>query len=725
MRQTSAKWITAGYVLSLLMLGCIGVVSYFSFLRLIEEKQWVNHTYQVLGELGAVVESELAAGQGRKDYFLKSDRQYQQVYAVQRQQIFDRVNRLRVLTRDNPVQQQHLTRLEQLLTQQDVLQSKVIQPSSRSAGAGLAVNSANLRLLQQNIESLLVTMKAEEQRLLQHRTNQTDLMIRRVSWIAALGYGFGIALLLWMFWLLLRQFRLTQRLAEEQLQLEQKASQTKVATVLESITDAFVAFDSEFRYTFVNRRAGELFKLEPEELIGQRIWDKFPELKESPLYRAFHRAIAQREVIQYEEFFLPLNCWLENRIYPGSEGLSVFIRDVTAKKQASLALQESERRYMRLIESLPVAVFETDAQGNNLFHSFLWQQLTGLTLEECRGEGWVKALHPDDQEQIAQRWQAAAIAGVPFQSEHRLLHPDGSVVWVYAQAVAARDEAGEIISYIGSLTDITERKRAEAELQRIKEALEETVQERTQELQTLNRELLRSNRELEQFAYIASHDLQEPLRAVTGYTQLLVQSFETQTPNRGTVEEYSQYIVDGALRMRQLIQDLLTYSRVSRSQELEWVDCNQVVQGAIANLQGVIADSNAQITCAKLPHVHGSTGQLTQLFQNLLGNAIKFQKEHRPQISIGVELEPDQQKWKFWVQDNGIGIKSQYLERIFEVFKRLHTRREFPGTGIGLAICKKIVEQHGGCIWATSEPGVGTTFWFTLPNTYEPSPEAD
>jgi CHASE3 domain sensor protein len=218
MRQTSAKWITAGYVLSLLMLGCIGVISYFSFQRLIEEKQWVNHTYQVLGELGAVAESELSAGQGRKDDLPTSDRASQQVYAVHRQQIFDLVNRLRVLTRDNPVQQQHLARLEQLLTQQDVLQSKMLQPSSRSAGTGLTVNSANLRLVQQNIESLLVAMKAEEQRLLQHRTNQTDLMIRRVSWIAALGYGFGIALLLWMFRLLLRQFRLTQRLAEERLQ---------------------------------------------------------------------------------------------------------------------------------------------------------------------------------------------------------------------------------------------------------------------------------------------------------------------------------------------------------------------------------------------------------------------------------------------------------------------------------------------------------------------------
>jgi signal transduction histidine kinase len=239
-------------------------------------------------------------------------------------------------------------------------------------------------------------------------------------------------------------------------------------------------------------------------------------------------------------------------------------------------------------------------------------------------------------------------------------------------------------------------------------------QEAQRKLEQITTELKRSNQELEQFAYVAAHDLQEPLRAITSYTQILVQEYQERLD--GTAIEYMDFIVDGTTRMQQLIQDLLTYSRVgTRNKVFVLTDSNIVLDRALKNLQVAIAENHAIVTHDHLPTIQGDKIQLIQLFQNLIGNAIKFRREELPQVHISAELKD--REWLFSVRDNGIGIKPTYLDRIFEIFKRLHTRQEFPGTGIGLAICKKIVNRHHGRIWAESEPGVGTTFYFTFPDS--------
>lgn len=297
-------------------------------------------------------------------------------------------------------------------------------------------------------------------------------------------------------------------------------------------------------------------------------------------------------------------------------------------------------------------------------------------------------------------------------------------------------ELADNVSYgILALRTQRDRQRAEESILRLNQELEAKVKQRTtqlaqtneqlqqsnEQLAILNQEFQRSNQELEQFAYVASHDLQEPLRAIAGYTQLLVNEYRDRLDE--TALEYADFVVDGAKRMQQLIQDLLAYSRVgTRGQEFTSTDCNAVLQQALQNLQVAIADNQATITAHPLPTVNGDRNQLVQLLQNLIGNAIKFHREEPPHVHIAAQQQDND--WLFQVQDNGIGIKPQYLERIFEVFKRLHTRREYPGTGIGLAICKKIATRHGGRIWATSELGVGTTFYFTIPlNVHERSQE--
>jgi signal transduction histidine kinase len=276
-------------------------------------------------------------------------------------------------------------------------------------------------------------------------------------------------------------------------------------------------------------------------------------------------------------------------------------------------------------------------------------------------------------------------------------------------------------------------KRAEADLRQHRDHLAELVEERTAELVASNEllqqeiaerkrtenelaerasELARSNAELEQFAYVASHDLQEPLRIVSSYLQLLERRCQDQLDETG--HEFIGFAVNGVVRMKQLITDLLAFSRVStRSQGPAPTSSEQVLEQVLGDLQMVIEDNKATVTHDPLPTVSADATQLAQLFRNLIGNSIKFRSEQPPRIHIGAEERGD--SWLFSIRDNGIGINPQYAERIFVIFERLHGMNDYPGTGIGLAICKKIVEQHGGQIWVESEVGAGATFYFTLP----------
>jgi signal transduction histidine kinase len=262
------------------------------------------------------------------------------------------------------------------------------------------------------------------------------------------------------------------------------------------------------------------------------------------------------------------------------------------------------------------------------------------------------------------------------------------------------DEIGQLADTFNRMTaklehDLAERKRSEEERER------------------LLSDLSRSNRELEQFAYVASHDLQEPLRMVASYVQLL------ETRYKGRLDEkadtYIGFAVDGARRMQKLIQGLLEYSRITRKgAELRTVDVNQIVSQALANLSAAVKESRATITKDDLPTVLGDELQLVQLFQNLLANAIKYRKPDTPPLVL-ISSGRKNREWVFSVRDNGIGIESEHFDRIFLIFQRLHTREEYAGTGIGLSLCKRIVERHQGRIWVESKPGEGSTFFFTLP----------
>ena len=262
------------------------------------------------------------------------------------------------------------------------------------------------------------------------------------------------------------------------------------------------------------------------------------------------------------------------------------------------------------------------------------------------------------------------------------------LVWVVVMFEAI------LILLASALVVITERKRAEGKIRGVLAGLE------------------RSNKDLELFASIISHDLKEPLRMVASYTQLLAERYEGQLDEKA--KKYIAYAVEGAIRMQRLVNDLLTYSRVStRGNPIETTDSHSILGEAIRNLAAVIEESKTIVTTEDLPMVRADASQLVQVFQNLLANAIKFRSENSPLIQVTARDEG--REWVFSVRDNGIGIDQQYAERVFVIFQRLHTRQEYPGTGIGLAVCKRIVERHGGKIWFESEPGKGSTFFFTVP----------
>jgi light-regulated signal transduction histidine kinase (bacteriophytochrome) len=259
--------------------------------------------------------------------------------------------------------------------------------------------------------------------------------------------------------------------------------------------------------------------------------------------------------------------------------------------------------------------------------------------------------------------------------------------------------------FVGTLRDITERKRAEEDLRQAHALQEQRVQERTAELQ-------RSNADLQQFAYVASHDLQEPLRMVTSFMQLLEKKYQGELDEQA--HRWIDHAVSGATRMQILINDLLTYSRVgTHGKTFVACDLKEVLSTALQNLHLVISENSAEIAFDTMPTIQGDEVQLVSLFQNLVGNAIKYRGEQPPRIHISARQEGTD--WLFSVRDNGIGIAPQFSERIFIIFQRLHNRRTYPGTGIGLALCKRIIERHGGRIWVESKLGEGATFYFALP----------
>lgn len=370
--------------------------------------------------------------------------------------------------------------------------------------------------------------------------------------------------------------------------------------------------------------------------------------------------------------------------------------DITDRREVEEALAHERDLLYALMDNLPDTIYFKDT----------YCRFTRVNAAQARVLG---LRHPDDAVgKTDHDFFTKEHADAAYEDEQRVMRTgeplldkvekirraDGRYLWVSATKVPIRDKRGQVIGLVGTSRDITERKLAEEELARQADAL------------------ARSNAELEQFAYVASHDLQEPLRMVASYVQLLARRYKGKLD--ADADDFIAYAVDGATRMQQLINDLLAYSRVTtKGREFAPSDCNAALDTAIANLRAAIEESGATVEREPLPTVMADSFQLVQLFQNLIGNAIRYRSEAPPLVRVTAEGKNEE--WLFRVKDNGIGIDPQYSDRIFLMFQRLHSKTEYPGTGIGLAICKRIVERHGGRIWVESELGKGSVFCFTIP----------
>jgi PAS domain S-box-containing protein len=354
-----------------------------------------------------------------------------------------------------------------------------------------------------------------------------------------------------------------------------------------------------------------------------------------------------------------------------------------------------EAAFRQILESAPDSVLVVDHQGKIVLANQMLKQMFGYEPDEVIGES-IELFMPERfrSGHVGLRENFLNNPHVRFMGTGLTLYAqrkDGNEFPVEISLTPLETHSGLMVS--AAIRDISDRINIQHELEQRLE------------------ELGRSNAELEQFAYVASHDLQEPLRVVASFAQLLSQRYEGQLDK--DADEFIHYIVDGATRMQDLINDLLAYSRVStKGKEFKATDCNKVLEQILQNLRFTIEDAHAEVTWKPLPTVMADESQLRQLFQNLISNAIKFRGDEPAKVHIWADQEDGQSI--FHIQDNGIGIDPQYVERIFLLFQRLHGKKEYPGTGIGLAICKKIVERHHGRLWVESNPGQGSTFSFSI-----------
>jgi PAS domain S-box-containing protein len=491
---------------------------------------------------------------------------------------------------------------------------------------------------------------------------------------------------------------------------ERKETEARYRGLLEAAPDAMVVVNQDGEIVLLNLQAEKQFGYHRDELVGQKVKNIIPEGFAERLIADGTRTAAEALAQQIgtgislrgrrkdgSEF--PIEIMLSP--LESAEGILVTaaIRDLSVRKAAEKHLAQMEGRYRGLLEAAPDAMVVVNVDGEIVLLNVQAEKQFGYRRDELLGqqvkniipEGFAERLLADDLRSAADALAQQIGTGIELAARRK----DGTSFPI--EIMLSPLESPEGILVTAAIRDISVRKVAETHLA-------ETV-----------RELKRSNDELGQFAYVASHDLQEPLRMVASYTQLLAKRYKGRLDS--DADEFIAYAVDGSNRMQGLIQDLLAYSRAGAvGKALHEISSENALKEALTNLRATIQESGAVVTHDVLPAITTDDTQLAQLFQNLVGNAIKYRSAEVPRVHVSATKNGGKE-WIFSVRDNGLGIDPQYFERIFVLFQRLHGRENFKGTGIGLAICKKILERLGGRIWVESQPKKGSTFYFALPES--------
>jgi hypothetical protein len=681
--------VAVAFTLAILIIGGVGVYSYLGIQGQESTNRSVVHTHEVLENLEHLVKVLVDAETGERGFILTGEESYLEPFNASLEKIPKDLDTITALTADNPAQQQDIAQLKKRSRDMlDLLQETIALRRSGGLDAVLPViRSGRSKTIMDDIRVLVDRMESRERQLLDQRDREARQVALNSSFTVAVGALLSLLVLAAAALFLTRTMRLTARPAESRVARRNWAG----LALRYAFAVALVALATGARWWLI-RKFGPMplfITWYPAILLVATVAGGGPGIAATLL-----------SVIVSDYWFIEpvgsfgianANDAVAMGIFSGSGLLISLLAERLRRARRAEAVSAAQEEELDLLNQ--GTLISLDLQHHITHWSEGARRLYGFTTEEAVGQVTYEIFRPKFPLPLEQINKTLEEQG-HWEGELIRRRKDGTELTVVLLWAMRRDDHGRPAAILEVSNDITGQKAAEAKLHQIVE------------------ELKRSNQELEQFAYVSSHDLQEPLRMVTGFMQLLSHKYTGKLDAQA--DTYINFAVDGAKRMQQLIDDLLAFSRVgSKAREPAPTDAAQLVQTALANLRVAIDETKAQINLGPLPTVLADGPQLVLVFQNLIGNAIKFRGSEAPIIEVSARR--DGEAWLFSVKDNGIGFSPEFHEKVFMIFQRLHTKDKYPGTGIGLAICKKIVERHHGRIWADSTPGQGSTFFFTLP----------
>jgi PAS domain S-box-containing protein len=685
---------------AILTLLVVGTISYRGMVVSSESDRWVRHTHEVLEKLQDSLSALQSIESSARGFVLTASDEYVDLFHAGILRIQQDETFLRNLTVDNPVQQRQFPILNRLVNQTIEFGEQIIG-LRRTMGLEAAADAIRARQGQRimnEFQGVVRGMQDEELRLLVLRDADVKRRLGQTKTLLILGTVLGLVIAAAAGWSVQRD-NSRRGLAEEAL----RNSEEKYRIFLDGVQDyAIFMLDPQGRVASWNAGAERIKGYKADEIIGQNFSrfylqndiDQGKPKAELQIAAASGRSEVEHWRVRKDgsRFWANVVMTAVRNSSGSLLGFSEISRDISERK-------ETEAKYRGLLEAAPDAMVVVNQGGEIVLLNLQTEKQFGYHRDELVGqkvkniipEGFAERLIADGTRSAAEALAQQIGTGIELYGRRK----DGSDFPI--EIMLSPLESAEGILVTAAIRDIGVRKAAE------------------KHLAEMVRELKRSNDELGQFAYVASHDLQEPLRMVASYTQLLAKRYKGRLDS--DADEFIAYAVDGSNRMQGLIQDLLAYSRAGAAgKALHEISSENALKEALTNLRATIQESGAVVTHDTLPAITTDDTQLAQLFQNLVGNAIKYRSAEIPRVHVSATKNGGNE-WVFSVRDNGLGIDPQYFERIFILFQRLHGRKDFKGTGIGLAICKKILERLGGRIWVESQPKKGSTFYFALPES--------
>jgi PAS domain S-box-containing protein len=685
---------------ALLVLLVVGLVSYRSLLVSAESDRWVQHTHEVLEHLESLLSAVSNVETGYRGFALSGQETFLQSLRGKRLIIDQEAKILSALTIDNPLQQQRLARLNGL-TLLTLQQGDAVVRLRRTGGAEIAAEvvrkGAAERILEE-FRAVTHEIEDEERRLLLDRKRDAERRFSQTKTTLILGFALGLLIAAAAGWIVQRDYDARERAEAAFLE-----SEDRFRTLVEGVQDyAIFTLDPRGKVVTWNAGSERIKGYKAEEIVGQNFSrfylqediDQGKPKAELEIAAARGRSEVEHWRLRKDgsRFWANIVITAVRNSSGSLLGFSEISRDISERK-------ETEAKYRGLLEAAADAMVVVNQdreivllnlQAEKQF-GYGRDELVGQKLKNIIPEGFAERLIADGTRSTTEALEQQIGMGIELYGRRK----DGSEFPI--DIMLSPLESAEGILVTAAIRDISVRKAGE------------------KRLAEMVRELKRSNDELGQFAYVASHDLQEPLRMVASYTQLLANRYKGRLDS--DADEFIAFAVDGSNRMQGLIQDLLAYSRAGATVKvLHEISSEDALKEALANLGTTIGESGAVVTHDVLPAITTDDAQLAQLFQNLVGNAIKYRSAEVPRVHVSATKNGGKE-WLFSVRDNGMGIEPQYFEKIFILFQRLHGREDFNGSGIGLAICKKILERLGGRIWVESQPKKGSTFYFALPES--------